>query len=219
MKNNKALTLISLVITVIILIILAGVTINLVIGENGLLQRTKTAKEEYNKSQTNEQKKLEELYSSIMIATNDNAEINISVEDLKKLIQEEVKLQLENKYTTTEATTVSSASMEHPAVIIENYSDGTMWYRVWSDGWIEQGGKAIGGASAAGAPVNLLKSYSNTDYTLIATVGSHVRPDSAAWVVVIASKNIDKFNASTSWTNANTTNFDSYNFNWYACGY
>lgn len=38
MKNVKAITLISFVITIIILIILAGVGINLTIGENGIFR-------------------------------------------------------------------------------------------------------------------------------------------------------------------------------------
>lgn len=44
MKNNKGITLIALVITIIILIILAGIAINAVFGENGLLTKTSEAK-------------------------------------------------------------------------------------------------------------------------------------------------------------------------------
>lgn len=47
LKNNvKAVTLVALVITIIILLILAGVTINIMLGENGLLHHTESAKEE-----------------------------------------------------------------------------------------------------------------------------------------------------------------------------
>ena len=41
--NNKAITLIALVITVIILIILAAVAVNLALGENGIISRAKQA--------------------------------------------------------------------------------------------------------------------------------------------------------------------------------
>ena len=44
-KNNKGITLVALVVTIIILIILAGVSINLVLGENGILKKASTAKE------------------------------------------------------------------------------------------------------------------------------------------------------------------------------
>ena len=45
LKSNKAITLIALVITVIVLLILAGVTIATLTGDNGLLQKATTAKQ------------------------------------------------------------------------------------------------------------------------------------------------------------------------------
>ena len=44
-KNNKGITLIALVITIIVLLILAGVTIAAVSGDNGILTRAVDAKE------------------------------------------------------------------------------------------------------------------------------------------------------------------------------
>ena len=44
LKNQKAITLIALVITIIVLIILVGVTISLVIGNNGMVNKTNSAK-------------------------------------------------------------------------------------------------------------------------------------------------------------------------------
>ena len=46
-ENGKGITLLSLVVTIIVLLILAGVAINLIVGNNGLLKRTKVAKEIY----------------------------------------------------------------------------------------------------------------------------------------------------------------------------
>lgn len=48
MKNRKGITLIALVITIVILIILSAVTINLTIGENGIFNKAKYAKEKTN---------------------------------------------------------------------------------------------------------------------------------------------------------------------------
>ena len=45
-ENNNGITLISLVITIIILIILAGIMLNLAIGQNGIFTKTKQAKRE-----------------------------------------------------------------------------------------------------------------------------------------------------------------------------
>lgn len=63
MKRMKGITLISLVITIIILIILAGVGINLTIGENGIFNRAKFAKEDYNNAVISEEEQLNELYA------------------------------------------------------------------------------------------------------------------------------------------------------------
>ena len=45
-KNNRAITLIALVITIIVLLILAGVSIATLTGENGILTRAEDAKTE-----------------------------------------------------------------------------------------------------------------------------------------------------------------------------
>ena len=39
MKNNKGITLVALVVTIVVLLILAGVSINLVIGDNGIITK------------------------------------------------------------------------------------------------------------------------------------------------------------------------------------
>ena len=44
--RNKGITLIALVITIIVLLILAGVSINILIGENGLLTKAQDAVKE-----------------------------------------------------------------------------------------------------------------------------------------------------------------------------
>ena len=44
-KDNKGITLMALVITIIVLIILAGISINLLLGENGLIKKAQNTKE------------------------------------------------------------------------------------------------------------------------------------------------------------------------------
>ena len=46
LKNN-GITLISLIITIIVLLILAGVALTMLSGENGILTRAKTAREQH----------------------------------------------------------------------------------------------------------------------------------------------------------------------------
>ena len=42
-QNTKGITLISLVVTIIVLLILAGVNISVLTGENGIINRTTSA--------------------------------------------------------------------------------------------------------------------------------------------------------------------------------
>ena len=77
--KNKArgITLISVVITIILLVILASVIINISMGEKGLLNKAKYAREEYLNAQIADEKNINDLYSELLIATNDNAQVII----------------------------------------------------------------------------------------------------------------------------------------------
>ena len=48
------------------------------------------------------------------------------------------------------------------AHIVESYVNGTSWYRVYSDGWCEQGGYIPAGSTSS--TISLLKNYVNTNY-------------------------------------------------------
>jgi len=72
MRRNKGITLIALVITIVVLIILAGVAISLSLGENGIFNRAEQAKEDY-KVKANEEQLAISQYSNEMnthIASN-----------------------------------------------------------------------------------------------------------------------------------------------------
>ena len=47
MRNNKGITLIALVITIIVLIILAGISISILMGEDGLITKAKQGAQNY----------------------------------------------------------------------------------------------------------------------------------------------------------------------------
>ena len=75
-QENKAITLIALVITIIVLIILAGVAINLSFGQNGLFTRAKAARQEYNTAEAKE--RLEQEILNIQIqAVKEGKEFNL----------------------------------------------------------------------------------------------------------------------------------------------
>ena len=59
---------------------------------------------------------------------------------------------------------------ECKAYITETYQNGTSWYRVYSDGWCEQGGQtAATGAANTVTTVNFLKHFANANYCALAT--------------------------------------------------
>ena len=64
-KQEKGITLIALVVTIIIMLILAGVSIKLAIDNNGVIENAKEAKDQYEKAQANDESGLEDLASKL----------------------------------------------------------------------------------------------------------------------------------------------------------
>ncbi len=58
LKNKSGITLIALVVTIVVLLILAGVSISMLTGENGIIKQAQDAKE---KNEIAEEKELVEL--------------------------------------------------------------------------------------------------------------------------------------------------------------
>ncbi len=73
-KQAKGITLIALVITIIVLLILAGVTISMLTGENGILKQATSAKDKTDKSEFEEQVKLAVMASKV----NDEGVIDLT---------------------------------------------------------------------------------------------------------------------------------------------
>ena len=60
-KQEKGITLIALVVTIVVLLILAGVSISLVLNNNGVISKSKDARDQYAEAQTNEEKHFNEV--------------------------------------------------------------------------------------------------------------------------------------------------------------
>ena len=63
--RNNGITLIALVVTIVVLIILATVSINAVLGQNGIIGKAKQAKESYEKSVKAEDTAMQELLNEV----------------------------------------------------------------------------------------------------------------------------------------------------------
>ena len=83
LKKQKGITLIALVVTIVVLLILAGVTISLLLDENGIIKKSKDARREYGQAKANEQEDLSNLSDMIDEATGKVAKINVNTKASK----------------------------------------------------------------------------------------------------------------------------------------
>jgi len=95
--------------------------------------------------------------------------------------------------------------------VVETYSNGTSWYRVWSDGWCEQGGR-FESSDGSSTTVSFLKEFLDINYTLVGLAYGNQGIDQYVngWRVIT-------LNTSSAVIKNNTNGTNS--FMWYACGW
>ena len=86
-KKQKGITLVALVITIIILLLLAGIAIATLCGENGLFTKVKQSNEKYSISEAKE--KVELKIAELQIEQGKKGE-NLKKEDLPKMNNDEI---------------------------------------------------------------------------------------------------------------------------------
>ena len=126
LKETKGITLIALVITIVVLIILAGVLINLTLGDNGLFTRSKLAKERY------EYGTAKEILDIRLVDIQAECAIEGEEYTIKKIAgilkqDTETQIQIEKYYADTVAKESNNAGDEPVAikgivVSVEKYS-------------------------------------------------------------------------------------------------
>lgn len=89
---------------------------------------------------------LNQIYEYVVIATTSNTQVEVDI----------------NEIISDLNTKVSTGDLDEVQCIVETYNNGTSWYRVYSDGWCEQGGY-----TSAGVEVQFLKQFRDTNYTVI----------------------------------------------------
>ena len=93
--------------------------------------------------------------------------------------------------------------------VVESGGSSDKWYRLWSDGWLEQGGEAAITDGSHGVVTSFLKSFKDTSYTITETglSGTHSYEYTDTW--------IEKRSASSFYW----TKWGNYKMSYYACGY
>ena len=71
-KKENGITLIALVVTIVILLILSGVTINMLLGENGIIRTAQEAKNTWEGAVSNEQQEIQNLVNELNDIMNEN---------------------------------------------------------------------------------------------------------------------------------------------------
>ena len=69
LKNNKGITLVALILTIIILIILAGISISVLTGQDGIINKAKDARQNMELATIEEQEQLNTLYDRLATGT------------------------------------------------------------------------------------------------------------------------------------------------------
>ena len=78
LKNKKGITLVALVVTIVVLLILAGVSINLVLGNNGIVKKAQDAKTKTAEDQENMLKGMNQLADEINNALGEKPPVDLS---------------------------------------------------------------------------------------------------------------------------------------------
>lgn len=91
-------------------------------------------------------------------------------------------------------------------VCVTKWTSGTSWYRVYSDGWIEQGGKAS--MPSTEGSITLHKAFSNTNYCVYGTSAGSTN-----------TLNIEFKAKTTTMFYTDYAGTATGNYYWYACGY
>lgn len=102
--------------------------------------------------------------------------------------------------------------------VVETYNNGTSWYRVYSDGWCEQGGELTSEPYTVDdfdVPIVLLQAYKDTNYNvttsgILATTHQRVGGESAIYDKSTTGFSVHGYNGYVTSTNP---------FMWQACGY
>ena len=157
--------------------------------------------------------------------TDFKALTNATLENFQETVNEEfseMQTSLNNQFSTMQTSINSQISSIQTTIgqmryVIEYWQEGTEWYRVWSDGWIEQGG-FVGSPANAGSAVNFKKSFQTSNYSFIVTGTGNSdertsvlnRRSAMGWIY----DNTRAYVCSTAGTEQSTTAV-----RWFACGF
>lgn len=114
------------------------------------------------------------------IPANVDGDVVIDIPKPVIATQQEAEVGMDNTKHMTPLRVKQSILKNAGATVIESYRNGTEWYRVWSDGWLEQGGEstAYNKQTHKNLTMTLNKPFIDTNYTVNLTIKA---PNSNMW--------------------------------------
>ena len=109
-KNENGITLIALVITIIILLILSGLSLNLAIGQNGIITKTILAKEQYENATIEEQEKIKAYQDDLETNATHSIEQNQELPNLTADTDAGVQVKVPDDWTTEAGGYISTST-------------------------------------------------------------------------------------------------------------
>lgn len=128
MKNNKGITLIALVVTIIVLLILAGVSIAMLTGENGLLNRANNTKVSQIEARVDDEVKLNvsglrmEIAQKAGVTATYDATTDLT--NLRKTLEDDLK-KSSSLYSVAVAASGSALEITYGGVATSDYQSAT----------------------------------------------------------------------------------------------
>ena len=178
MRKEKGITLVALVVTIIVLIILAGISINLVLGDNGIITIAQKAKENIELAKIEEETELNELYTQLEI--NGGSSDGTTYDAIAKIT--EFKTAIANAIeeaggTKTDITAETSVFANNIKEIVKEVTkdatateeDITEGKTAWINGEIVEGNKKENNVEIMGYSQEVTQSNKNEGYIVYRT--------------------------------------------------
>lgn len=153
----------------------------------------------YGNSTTVQPQAIKVLYY-VVITTITKTEIEVDIDEIATDLNGKADVDLSNVPNSK-------------GILTESYVNGSSWYRVYSDGWCEQGGQGEL-IETSTTTITLLKAYSNTNYTVLAvSITASTAADAEAGLQCTPISN-NQITLTAHYINPNNQVA-----NWYTCGY
>ena len=129
LNKNTGITLIALVVTIVVLLILAAVTLSLALNNNGIISRTKQATELNEMARIKEEAEIVKMDAQISLFEKDRKEDNDYLQYNKAIIKDNTKIRrdalamLINKHfegSTVNANRITTADEKYDIIVRNN---------------------------------------------------------------------------------------------------